>query len=1305
MLITGSYRPKHNEYDLTILDGRNINGTWILEVMDIIFNLLAAVLFIFVLLTTRYFFSSSEKRTKEVTKMATYRNSDICKIPLIVTICLFTSLVQAQYSGGTGEPNDPYRIASTVDLIRLSIEINDWDKHFVLMNDISLEGNIFTDALIGTSKIMDEGWYEGTPFTGTFDGNSFTIRNLLIDTNGRRRDCVGLFGIIGLEGAVKNLNLEDTYIIASNYVGALTGINEGKIRNCINDGIICGDKKIGGLVGGNRGNIINSYTGGEVCVGSNDIDSNDVGGLAGVNSFEGIINHCQSTCEINGLQRKCENFGGLVGCNRGIVLNCRSAGSIQGENNENINFGGFIGKNVESVINCYSEGSVRGNSQNAGGLIGYNDGRVSNSYSSGGLSVEVEVEGSKYVGGLIGYNGSKYVSRLSNSIQGHVINCYSTGKIVRGSYRGGLIGYNTSNTKDNVASSVWDVDKSGLDISAGGIGFTTQQMGEIGNYYAMGWDLAGNKEDGLHEIWQIPRGGRYPILSIFNGYEPAHLVGQGTVEDPYLISDANELASVLYSDPKANYLSTGNIDLSGINWSDSIIPVFKGVFDGNKYTISNIKIIPLNSENKLECLGLFGAIHPQSELKNLNVNDVAVLGSNYIGGLTGVNEGLITNCSSTGRVGGDSYVGGLTGNNIGRIRDCNSTTIASGKQYNVGGLVGKNAGSITQCCSNCDNVIGMYYVGGLVGDNYDGNISQCYSNCNEVVGESFVGGLVGDNDDGTITDCYHIGFVSGDRKVGGLVGNNVGYNSKGCLENSYNVGQVEGNEDVGEIAGDNRYVDDDWIPAKVYYGTIIGCFSNVQVISEYKEAGWDFDHIWMEPRIGERKGYPVLRCQDPPPKYQINDANDLIDLTKSEGLDQYYILTNDIDLSSNPLEKPIGDLDGVFDGNGHVISNLDINLPNSKYVGLFGKLKERGFVKNLVMRDVHVHGEQYVGGIVGKNGGSVENCHVDGEVNGEEHVGGLVGYNHNYIYGCSSVVQVAGTKRIGGLVGDSYGKVIKSMSGCTVNGVEAYVGGLVGFNLDKGEVQNCYSKARVTGDKHVGGLIGRNTYEVKYCYATGKVGGNTNVGGLIGSSPATATTSNSFWNIDTTGQTISEGGTCKTTFEMKMADTFLSTGWNISDDPNNISQKTWWIDVGQDYPHLTWELRFEPLACSVEPNELNEANEPCGLYEPNEVISLTDENFNCVVMNSDLPVLVHFWALFSYDCLRMFPVIEEIAEEWAGKLKVCELVTNDYLSISEKYEIAETPTIILFKDGNIRKKWIGVTDKEDIIHELDFAEP
>lgn len=101
------------------------------------------------------------------------------------------------------------------------------------------------------------------------------------------------------------------------------------------------------------------------------------------------------------------------------------------------------------------------------------------------------------------------------------------------------------------------------------------------------------------------------------------------------------------------------------------------------------------------------------------------------------------------------------------------------------------------------------------------------------------------------------------------------------------------------------------------------------------------------------------------------------------------------------------------------------------------------------------------------------------------------------------------------------------------------------------------------------------------------------------------------------------------------------------------------------------------------------------------VVELTDPTFDEMVHNSDVPVLVDFWAPWCGPCIMMTPILEEIAEEYAGKAKLCRLNTDDARDSAMEFNISAIPTLILFKDGQIEKKWVGLTSKKVITAAID----
>ncbi len=96
------------------------------------------------------------------------------------------------------------------------------------------------------------------------------------------------------------------------------------------------------------------------------------------------------------------------------------------------------------------------------------------------------------------------------------------------------------------------------------------------------------------------------------------------------------------------------------------------------------------------------------------------------------------------------------------------------------------------------------------------------------------------------------------------------------------------------------------------------------------------------------------------------------------------------------------------------------------------------------------------------------------------------------------------------------------------------------------------------------------------------------------------------------------------------------------------------------------------------------------------VIELTDADFDETVQNSEVPVLVDFWAPWCGPCRMMTPIIEQIATEYAEKAKICKVNTDESRNTAVKFGINAIPTLILFKGGQVQKKWVGVTSKKDI---------
>jgi len=342
--------------------------------------------------------------------------------------------------------------------------------------------------------------------------------------------------------------------------------------------------------------------------------------------------------------------------------------------------------------------------------------------------------------------------------------------------------------------------------------------------------------------------------------------------------------------------------------------------------------------------------------------------------------------------------------------------------------------------------------------------------------------------------------------------------------------------------------------------------------------------------------------------YRIATAADLMTLGETPNdYDKHFILTADIDLDPNlpggrafaaaliaADTDPTLDFEGDFDGNDRKIGNLTIHAEDGTHLGFFGCIGPGGRVRDLELEDVHIVGWSRVGGLAACNEGRIATCRVSGSIEGYEFLGGLVGINFGAIADSRATIDVSCDGEYpgdaGGLVGwHQKGTIVNcSATGAVVAGDGGgMLGGLVGHNgyigcfgpFWTGEIINCYATGPVVagiGADALSGLVGHDELgSLVHCYASGKVAGGENsayLGGLVGWSMRLSHATACFWDVETSGQATSAGGTGLTTAEMQTAATFLVAGWDFIDETENGPNDVWWILEGQDYPRLWWEL-------------------------------------------------------------------------------------------------------------------------------------
>jgi len=261
----------------------------------------------------------------------------------VVVVCVFGTAVFGQPWAGSGTAEDPYQIWDACDMQAIGADANYWDAHFVLCADIDLSSTTYTTAIIAPDTNAIEFGFQGTKFTGVFDGNGHTISNFTYSFFDITHNTfnVGIFGYVyGSGSRIKNVGLINPDVSSTGRgVGSLVGqIDYGLVVNCYSHGGgVSGEEKVGGLVGAN---------------------------------YQGTVSQCFSTTSV-ACTFPIGAFGGLAGANKdGLIVNSYARGNVSSTSADNV--GGLVGTNNGGEIrNCYSTGSVSGD-ENVGGLVGIN---------------------------------------------------------------------------------------------------------------------------------------------------------------------------------------------------------------------------------------------------------------------------------------------------------------------------------------------------------------------------------------------------------------------------------------------------------------------------------------------------------------------------------------------------------------------------------------------------------------------------------------------------------------------------------------------------------------------------------------------------------------------------------------------------------------------------------------------------------------------------------------------------------------------------------------------------------------------
>ena len=537
------------------------------------------------------------------------------------------------------------------------------------------------------------------------------------------------------------------------------------------------------------------------------------------------------------------------------------------------------------------------------------------------------------------------------------------------------------------------------------------------------------------------------------------VAGTGTVDDPFLISSAEDLLwlrdrannGICAIDENENnfYKLTADITIETSTWT----PIgnnwaFYGNFNGNEHTISGKMIsayLETPAPKKESYFGFFGHVMTGT-IENLHLNNVEIYGGlrndnkgMTVGGIAGrFDDGTMQNCTVSGRVVGKASTAGLVGSKfhygeVGRwepikIINCHNSSRIAGGDY-VGGITATadnygNDHTVTwaeiKSCTSSGSVYGSNYIGGISSNGDE--VENC-ENKALVMGNNYVGGIIGYSDSGA-KNCTNTGIVSGSASgVGGIIG-------RGGAENCMNEGKVNGGKYVGGIVG---FAEDDilycnnngLVEGNEYTGGILGSDEedSFNMIKECKNNG-EVKGSNYTGGIAGKSDSDMLNCE--------NTAI-VTGLDYTGGIVGYICL---LEGCSNT-----GDVSGI----GHV-------------GGIVGYLKQevnKCINKGIVTGGANEKGYSYTGGIIGYMNSNTGCCYSSenyGAVKGGasakiSSTGGLIGYCETLtiwdsINGESGVITPGTGTDVytGGFVGFAYNlyycKCCKDGSHYSVNGKE-----------------------------------------------------------------------------------------------------------------------------------------------------------------------------------------------------------------------------------------------------------------------------
>jgi len=849
-------------------------------------------------------------------------------------------------------------------------------------------------------------------------------------------------------GVIQNLIIKNANIVGGSNVGVIAGNNHGTIRNC----------KVIGVVNG---------------------QGNNIGGLIGEN--HGNVQDSIMSGNINGT----DNTGGLVGINRGMIIDSISLGTVIGTSNT----GGLVATNNGTITNSHFTGAVTGTTV-VGGLVGLNhyskSQNIFGTITRSSAQANVTATGN-FSGGLIGDN----LGRVDDSDSGGTINGQA--------YIGGLIGFNR--VDGNVTNSSSSVDVVGRDRSGGFVGSntaiitTSYSTGNVEGQNNVG-GFVGRHDNGSIS-YSYSTGDVKSMVNFAGGFIGYMGGTSASIDQCYATSNitraVNEMGGFLGRGESSSIVISNSFAVSKMPLSTNSAG-FAGFMNGTieySYAVSNgLKGFVGTGEptviNSYFDIDIGGADEDNGR-PTLQMYDIDTYEEwdNDVWNFSGTDYPMLKNIEGT--PGFDKLVAPLA------LRTSVSSIVRIGKQdwyIFTPDISGSHTFTTTGAAVNIE-------IFNQNGDSIaEGNSSVLagYLNDNETYKIRVLGNNAGSYmlraDEGTP-------FILGSDETFTIENNTTNWHIVKPSVSGYFTIAAKGTATTS---------------VELYQG-------NTQITPDYVNTGFD-DNFRISLDLYAGVTYNLKITGNSSGEYALESYEGYIilkpeDLMGINNMSTQYTLMNDIDLNGGSL-TPIGTLSepftGIFDGNGHTISNFKITKPNDDNVGFFGNTV--GTVKNLTISNATVTGKQNVGILAGNASDTITNCAITGSssVTGYgDNVGGLIGYNQATVSSSfAQIFQVLGgvnssgtrltngvnTSHTGGLIGDNRGNVNDSLSSGQIRGI-LKVGGLIGMNSSNLTNSNSSASVNVI-DSRAGGLVGDNLGTISNSYSTGTITGGHRAGGLVG---------------------------------------------------------------------------------------------------------------------------------------------------------------------------------------------------------------